>query len=295
MKRTILFSRPGHFSGQNEQLIVRFRDDATELSLPTEDLALIVIEHPQSSLTQFAITLLAKYNVGVIFCDQKYLPVASLFLLDSHQIQNERYRAQVKISEPTKKQLWAETIKYKIANQASLLEQRQSTKAPRLRRLERDVKSGDTTNCEAQAARIYWSELFGKSFARERNGVWPNALLNYGYTILRATAARALAGAGLLPTLGIHHHNRYNHYPLADDLMEPFRPFVDRIVLEIISERPELIELDKAAKAQLLVLHAVDVVVNNNQSTLLTSINSSATAMAQRMEGQKTPLPYPKL
>ena len=173
-------------------------------------------------------------NVAVIFCDDKHMPNSMLLNLDNHHIQQELFTHQINATEPLKKQLWQQIIKHKINNQATHLIRRYKPQNP-LKYYANKVLSGDTTNREAVAASYYWKNIFDFDFKRERSGKYPNLFLNYGYIVLRAAVARALAGSGLLSTLGIHHHNKYNAFCLADDIMEPYRPLVDAKVIEIIN------------------------------------------------------------
>lgn len=258
LKRTLFFGNPYHISTRDLQLYVAERESGEVKTVPIEDIGFIVFEHPHITFTQSVMQLLAENNTAVIFCDQKHHPSSMLFHLDTHYIQTERFKHQIDASEPLKKQLWQQTIKQKILNQARVLETQGKNPEP-LKHKASKVKSGDPTNEEAKAARIYWSGLFHDDFRRERFGDAPNPALNYGYAILRAATARALAGSGLLSTLGIHHRNKYNSFCLADDIMEPYRPFVDALVLEMIAEGMNCQDLGKEEKARLLTILTKDV------------------------------------
>jgi CRISPR-associated protein Cas1 len=238
--------------------------------------------------------LLAENNAAVIFCDAKHLPNSMLLHLDAHYIQNERFKAQIQASEPLKKQLWQQTIVAKIKNQGQLLNYLAKDGKALLMKAKL-VKSGDTTQEEAKAARIYWQRLFGSDFTRARFGVAPNAGLNYAYAILRAAMARALAGSGLLNTLGIHHHNRYNAFCLADDLMEPYRPFVDLCVYELVEAGENLESLNTQVKAELLKILNQDVALNNEVKPLQNALKVTAQSLAKCFEGKSKKLHFPSL
>jgi len=251
LKRTLFFSNPYHLSVKLQQLVIADKETGEVKQAPIEDLGFVVLDHREITFTQSAMNELAANNTAVVICNEKHMPASMMFHLDTHQVQNERFRAQVNASEPLKKQLWQQTVKAKIRNQAAMLKHSgQSDEA--LNRLATQVKSGDSTNEEAQAARRYWPGLFGKYFRRERFGMPPNPSLNYAYAILRAAVARALCGSGLLPTLGIHHRNKYNAYCLADDIMEPYRPFVDLCVWQQMQLHDDYHKLNTARKAELL-------------------------------------------
>lgn len=233
LKRTLFFSNPYHLSLKNKQLLVTAKNELSSKTIPIEDIGFIVLEHPQISITMKLMEQLNEFNVATVFCDSKHMPCSMLLPLDAHHIQNELFRAQINATEPIKKNLWKQTIEMKISNQALLLD-KLGKSSLQLRTLAKTVKSGDIDNREGFAARMYWIALLGKNFIRDRYGEPPNPFLNYGYILLRSAVARALTGSGLLATLGIHHHNRYNAFCLADDIMEPYRPYVDEIAFEMI-------------------------------------------------------------
>ncbi|NOQ70719.1 MAG: type II CRISPR-associated endonuclease Cas1 [Crocinitomix sp.] len=292
LKRTLLFSNPYHLSTRNLQLQIAEKDSGEIKTVPIEDVGYIVFEHPHITFTQSVMQLLAENNTAVIFCDQKFHPSSMLLHLDTHNIQSERFKHQVNASEPLKKQLWQQTVKQKIINQADLLSM-QEKDAEALYYKAKQVKSGDTTNEEAKAARAYWNRLFGKDFRRERNGQAPNPALNYGYAILRAATARALAGSGLLATLGIHHRNKYNSFCLADDIMEPYRPLVDETVYEMYHGGLDCENLGKVEKAELLKILTKDVIMNEQVSPLMIALNKTSSSLAQCFEGKKRTIYYP--
>ena len=229
IKRTLVFSTPFCLSLKNSQMIINTREmPDMKRSVPIEDIGCVVLEHQQTTVTLPLLNALSDNNAAVILCGENRMPNAMLLNLDSNSTQGESYRAQIDASEPLKKGLWRQVVEAKIRNQAALLDSL-GRDGSRLKPLYMNVKSGDADNREGIAAKIYWSELFGRDFVRHRDGDSPNDMLNYGYSILRAAVARALMGSGLFPAFGIFHRNRYNAFPLADDIMEPYRPFVDQI------------------------------------------------------------------
>jgi CRISPR-associated protein Cas1 len=248
--RSLLISSAVKLSVKNSQLIVSYLDKSEEdKQVPIEDIGYIVLEHQQSIVSMPALNALSDNNVAVIFCNRNHLPASMLLNLDSHSTQSEKFRDQIAASLPLKKNIWQQIITAKIKNQSFILN-KLGKNGDMLRPLYMNVKSGDSDNKEGTAARLYWRELFGKSFVRDQDGADLNALLNYGYAILRAAVARALMGAGLLPTLGVFHRNRYNAFPLADDMMEPFRPFVDEIVYHLAEN--DIYTLTKETKSALV-------------------------------------------
>ena len=292
LKRTLFFGNPYHLSTRNLQLQIAEKDGGEIKTVPIEDIGYIVLEHPHITFTQSVMQLLAENNTAVIFCDQKYHPSSMLLHLDTHQVQTERFKHQVNASEPLKKQLWQQTIKQKIINQGDLLTM-QKKEADALYYKARQVRSGDKTNEEAKAARLYWTKLFGKKFNRERYGDAPNPALNYGYAILRAATARALAGSGLLATLGIHHRNKYNSFCLADDIMEPYRPLVDEEVYQMYHAGMDCLELGKTEKAALLKILTKDVIINEQTSPLMVALSKTTASLAKCFEGTKRTIRYP--
>lgn len=294
LKRSLIFENPYHISVRNSQLVVRNKDDNSERTVPIEDIGYIIFEHPHITFTQSVMDHMAQRNVGVVFCDQKYMPVSMLFHLDSNTTQTEKFRAQVNSSEPFKKQLWQQTIKAKILNQAKML-QIVDKESQSLEYLSRQVRSGDPDNIEGRAARIYWSSLFGNKFTRDRQGVFPNNLLNYGYIVLRAATARALCGSGLLPTLGIHHRNRYNSYCLADDIMEPYRPFVDMIVWRLSQLECDQDDISRHQKAELIQVTSMDTLIGGKKRPLMIALTESTATLAKCFLGDEKKMKYPEL
>ena len=291
LKKTLFFSNKCSITTKLEQLVIN--SDIRNTTIPIEDIGFVVIENQESYISIPALSKLSNNNVSVIFCDDKHMPKSMLLNLDGHHIQQELFRHQINASEPLKKQLWQQTVKAKIENQSSLLKSLGINKTP-MDYYASKVLSGDTDNREAVAASYYWKHIFDFNFKRDRYGNYPNSFLNYGYIILRAAVARALAGSGLLTTLGIHHHNKYNAFCLADDIMEPYRPLVDAKVIEIMSNYEEQ-DLTTPIKAELLKVLTETVYFENNKSPLMVGLETTASSLQQCYSGKIKKLKYPKL
>ena len=294
LKQTLLFSNPFHLSTHNRQLVAKDKVTAEERTIPMEDIGFIVFEHPQITFTQAVMQLLSENNSAVIFCDTYYMPSSMLLHLETNQIQAEMFKNQINCGVALKNQLWKQTVQAKIYNQAYLLKKEKTT-YKELLNLVKVVTSGDKKNTEGWAARIYWPKLMGKAFRRLPEGDAPNFLFNYGYAILRAATARALSGTGLLPTLGIFHRNRYNAYALADDIMEPYRPYVDQIVLDIVKKTPNLNKLTKEMKKSLLEILTMDVEFKSIKRPLMVGLSQTTSSLAKCFAGEKRKLEYPKI
>ena len=302
IKRTLFFGNPAYLRFKDEQLVITLPSVADLpgkeqiITVPIEDIGVIVIEHPQITLTHLVISALLENNVAIITCDSRHMPSGLLLPLEGNTTQQERFRHQINASEPLRKQLWQQTVRQKILNQAAVLKQ-QGGKTENMRYWADQVKSGDTENHEGRAAAYYWGKLFDSSldFRRDRDGFAPNNLLNYGYAILRATVARSLVASGMLPTFGIHHHNRYNAYCLADDMMEPYRPYVDQLVLQIIDEDEIPDELTKVHKAKLLQIPVLDVTINDRRSPLMLATQQTAASLAKCFQGELRKVEFPEM
>ena len=313
IKRTLYFGNPSYLSIKNAQLTIRLPEIETTVSssevenptqfkrdalatIPIEDIGIVVIDNPQITLTSGLLQALQENNVAVIICDYRHMPQSLLLPLEGNSIQQERYDNQLAATEPLKKQLWQQTVIQKIKNQAAAL-QSLNLRSDYLIPLHRNVKSGDTDNCEATAAVYYWGTLFNHvdGFVRHREGPPPNHFLNYGYAILRGTMARSIVAAGLLPTLGIFHKNRYNAYCLADDLMEPYRPYVDQIVHAMVEEFDLVSDLQKEHKAILLKIPTIDVMLDGEKSPLMLATQRTAVSLVKCFNGEQRKLLYPEL
>jgi len=335
IKRTLYFGNPSYLSLRDAQLIVRLPEvesltpnetspqpspfgvgvnAGNELfekwkkeavaTIPIEDVGIVILDHKQITITQALIEALLDNNVALITCDKTHHPTGLMLPLSGNTIQTERFRAQIDATEPLKKQLWAQTVTQKIRNQAANfkdLKLENTYFTPYIR----NVKSGDTDNCEATAASYYWANILstpilGKqfenvSFKRNREGLPPNNYFNYGYALLRATMARSIVGAGLIPTLGIFHRNKYNAYCLADDLMEPYRPLVDKVVIEIIKEHGLDEGISKEIKIEMLKIPAMDVMLDGEKSPLMNATQRTAVSLVKCFIGEQRKIFYPEM
>lgn len=274
-------------------MVIKMKDDPDFMrTIPVEDIGFILLENQQISITLPLLNALADNNAAVIVCTDKMMPNAMLLNLDSNSVQGERYRDQINASEPLKKNLWKQTVEAKIRNQAALLDKLDKD-GSQLKPYWQNVKSGDTDNREGIAAKIYWDALFGDDFMRYRSGVSPNEMLNYGYTVLRAAVTRSLMGSGLFPSFGIYHRNRYNAFPLADDIMEPYRPYVDEIVFDLYANGEQ--ELNKDVKAELLKLLYVDTVFDKVTRPLDIGLSVTTSSLAKCFSGDQKKILYPLL
>lgn len=291
LKRTLLFTSPVYLSLKNEQLVVCFKDTPDDKhTVPIEDVGYVIIDNPMVTMTIPLINALANNNVALIFCNEKGMPNAMLQNLDTHSLQCEILNTQIGIGEALKKNLWKQTVEAKIKNQSRLL-LRLGKDGNILKPYYSNVKSGDVDNREGLAARIYWSSLFGSDFVRDRNLPGINALLNYGYTILRAATARALMGSGLLPAIGIFHHNRSNAFPLADDIMEPYRPYVDEIVYNMFNDG--MIELNQKSKSCLLHILVCDTHFSKVTRPLSIALTMTAASLVKCYSKELSKVNYP--
>lgn len=293
LKRALFFSTPFCLSLRDGQMIVCAKE-APDMrrSVPVEDIGVVVLEHPQTTVTLPLLNALSDNNASVILCGNDRMPNAMLLNLDSNRTQGESYRAQIEASEPLRKGLWKQIVEAKIRNQAALLD-KLGRDGGLLKPYWSNVRSGDADNREGAAARVYWSELFGRGFVRSREGEAPNNLLNYGYTILRAAVARALMGSGLFPAFGIFHRNRYNAFPLADDVMEPYRPYVDEAVFGL-SARGEN-RLTRETKQELLRLLFADTRFDDLVRPLDVGLSFTTSSLAKCFAGTKKKIAYPLL
>ena len=309
IKKTLYFGNPAYLSLSNDQLVVKMPEveNAKEVSdlirkesvrtLPIEDLGVVILDHKQITITQAAIATLLDHQVALITCNERSMPTGLLLPLQGNTLYSERFRSQIDASLPLKKQLWQQTIRAKIENQAYVLQEQTHEVPKRLLRLAQEVKSGDSDNCEAQAAVHYWKYVFPDipNFLRDREGAAPNALLNYGYAILRAVIARALVGSGLLPVAGIHHHNRYNAYCLDDDIMEPYRPYVDQLVCGIIKQGVDYAELTRELKAQLLTIPVLETYMSGKRSPLMVAVGQTTASLYKCFSGELRRISYPEM
>ena len=261
-------------------------------TIPIEDVGMVIIENQMVSVTIPLLNELVDEGVAVVLCDRKGMPHAMLQNMDENNLQGEFLRNQVEVGEVLRKQLWKQIIEAKIRNQSALLEKLHG-KGAQLNPLYMNVKSGDSDNREGIAARIYWGAIYGEDFTRDREESGINTLLNYGYAVLRAATARALVSAGLTPSLGIFHHNRSNAFPLADDLMEPYRPFVDEIVYHLYEEGR--LELTKGTKAELIGVLTCDTYFPKVTRPLQIGLSITMASLAKCYAGKQKNLSLPSL
>lgn len=311
IKRTLYFGNPAYLNLNNKQLVLKlpqvegskqfsdkFKKEA-HVTIPVEDIGLVILDHSRITITQALIAALLENNVGLITCDASHHPTGLLLNLEGNTLQAKRFQHQIEASLPLKKQLWQQTVKQKISNQAYVLQKEQEhLSVELLYSLAKQVKSGDPANTEGRAAAFYWQNLFGKEkqFTREREGAYPNSWLNYGYAILRATVARAIVGSGLLPTLGIHHRNQYNAYCLADDIMEPYRPYVDHLICGLMRQYPENKgEITTSIKQELLKIPVIDVEIEGNKSPLMLGVQQTTASLSKCFEGKEKKIKYPQM
>lgn len=294
IKRTLFFGNPAYLSTKNEQIVISYPDKEQETkTVAIEDIGVIVLENQQITITNGLLEKLIHNNVALINCDQYHLPIGLLMPLNGHTEQSERFKNQINASAPLKKNLWQQTISAKINNQAGLLKE----KGIPCRKMElwaKEVTSGDALNHESRAAVFYWQNLITvENFTRGQKGIAPNNLLNYGYAILRAITARAIVSSGMLPTLGIFHRNKYNAYCLADDIMEPYRPFVDLIVCHIMETEDTFEELTIDIKKQLLSIASIDVFIDGKNSPLMVAMSRTTHSLHECFEGKTRKILYP--
>lgn len=308
IKKTLYFGNPTYLSLRNNQMVIKLPEvekcdslsDAfkkqTEVTKPIEDIGVVLLDNKQITITSGLLEALLENNCAVITCDSRSMPVGLMLPLCGNTTQNERFRDQIDASLPLKKQIWQQTVRQKILNQASVLKEKRGEDVRCMEIWANEVRSGDTENLEARAAAYYWKNMFREipNFTRNRDGVAPNNLLNYGYAILRAVVARGLVGSGLLPTLGVHHHNRYNAYCLADDIMEPYRPYVDALVVDIVAEMGVSLELTKEIKARLLSIPVLDVVIGGKRSPLMIAVGQTTASLYKCFNGELRRVLYPE-
>lgn len=306
IKRTLYFGNPAYLSLENGQLLIKLPEveknkdlpeiikRAAKTAIPIEDIGVVVLDHQQITITQALIAALLENNVAFIPCDSTHHPFGLMLPLSVHTVQSERFRVQIDASLPLKKQLWQQTVNAKIYNQAILLK-RKGIEIENMMTWAANVRSGDPDNYEARAAAFYWKSVFPEklNFFRRRDGEAPNQLLNYGYAILRAIVARGLVASGLLPTFGIHHRNKYNAYCLADDIMEPYRPFVDEIVCGIVDDGEDFTELTLTLKRKLLEIPAMDISIGGEKSPLMVGIQRTTASLVRCFEGSSKKVIYP--
>jgi CRISPR-associated endonuclease cas1, NMENI subtype len=293
--RSIYIGNPAYLKLKDKQLKVTNPETKEEKgSVPIEDIGLVMLDHYQITLSHQLIQELMKNNVILISCDERHLPLAGMLPFSGNTLFSERVKAQIEASEPLKKQLWKQTIECKILNQLKVLEQLGKYATPMYEYL-KNVKSGDTTNMEGIAAQHYWKHLIEGDFLRDRFGDGPNPFFNFGYGVLLSIIARALVDTGLLLVLGIFHRNKYNPYCLASDIMEPYRPIVDLLVMKWLQLHPEKQSLDKESKTFLLQIATQDVNIEKLVRPLMVGVKMTASSLLKCYTGEKRQISYPEL
>ena len=312
IKKTLYFGNPAYLSLRMEQMVIKLPEvekvtdissvtkEQSVVTRPIEDIGIVVLDNKQITITQGLLEALLENNCAVITCDSQRMPVGLMLPLCGNTVQSERFQDQISASLPLRKQLWQQTVKAKINNQARVLTICSQVESRCMKKWSDDVKSGDSDNQEARAAAYYWKKIFAnikglEDFTRNRDGIEPNNLLNYGYAILRAIVARALVSSGMLPTFGIHHHNRYNAYCLADDIMEPYRPYVDELVYKIVDKYgADNLQLTKEIKTVLLSIPTIDVVISGKRSPLMVGVTQTTASLYKCFSGEQRVIAYPE-
>lgn len=294
LKRTLIFQSPGYLNLADKQLCFssRISGGNSKRTVPVEDIGIIVIENSQILITTALMQALAENNVIVVFCDDKHMPASFFSAMTANETAQKHIQAQLTASEALKNRLWKQTVSAKIRNQAQVL-MRKQLEGTRLIEMSKEVKNGDPENVEGVAARFYFSKIYDGKFSRDPEGDMPNAALNYGYAIIRAAMARALTGSGLLCVAGIHHHNKYNPFCLADDIMEPYRAFVDE---EIFSNHiyRENTEITREMKRELLSLLAADVLIKGMKRPLQNAMSYTTASLVRCFLKEQQEIDYPE-
>ena len=309
VKKTLYFGNPAYLSLRNRQLVMRLpqveKNDTisesfkkeTERTFPIEDLGVVILDDKRITITQGLLDCLTENNCALITCDSTHHPAGLMLPMVGNTLLSERTRYQLNSPKPLRKQLWQQTVRAKISNQAANLELLTETDHTNMLDWVKQVRSDDADNLEARAAAYYWRNMFPEipDFSRNRDGLPPNNLLNYGYAILRATVARSIVATGLLPCLGIHHHNRYNAYCLADDMMEPYRPLVDRVVKRMITTHDIIDVLNQEMKRDLLSIPTIDVIIDGKSRPLMVAVDQTISSLYKCFSGESKDILYPKL
>ncbi len=294
IKRTIGISQKAYIFHKDEQLHIKMEEN--EPTIPIEDIGVVILEDHQSTISVSALNALMENNSVIIGCDKKHTPNSIMFPISANVLHTAVLKTQLKASAPLKKQLWQQTIKSKLINQATALRSRGINTKP-MELWAKKVRSGDPSNFEGRGAAYYWRHFFSlkDKFIRDPEGEGLNSALNYGYAILRAAMGRAIVGSGLHPSIGLHHKNQYNPFCLADDLMEPYRPFVDLNVLQLYEQQGTQMELTTENKKQLLSILSVDTFVGNDRKPLMLSLTTTTASLVRCFAGDSKKIMYPEL
>ena len=293
IKRTLYFGNPAYLSFKNKQLVIDKPDQKDgRATIPVEDIGIIVLDNPQITITHQLIQSLQDNLTAIVSCNQSHLPASLMLPFNGNHVMTERIRTQIEVSLPLKKQLWKQTVECKLNNQATLLT-KLNKEASRINWLKDNVDPGDPKNTEGRAAAYYWKELFDDDFLRNPDGGNPNRLLNYAYAIIRAIVARALVSSGMHPTFGLFHSNKYNMYCLADDIMEPYRPFADQLVYKLFNENIIDDNLTPAIKRDILQLLTTDVEIDGKRSPLMVAVSRTTNSLFECYQGTRRKIIYP--
>ena len=277
----LYISNPAVLTLKNKQLKYQSLETEEVLTFPIEDVSVIVLENHQVTLTHALLSACMEGKVVIFTCDEKHSPNGALFPFAAHSRYALHSKTQLAASEPLKKKIWQQIIRQKIFNQATVLAFYDKKEANILFEMAKQVKSGDPENLEGYAARIYWDAVF-KDFSRRDNTVH-NAALDYGYAILRGALARSIVGSGLIPAIGVHHDNQLNNYNLADDLIEPFRPFVDALVLNMSFNSDVLTTKEKQ---ELVLLLTKNCLMMEEEITLLKACEYQVQSLMKSFENK---------
>lgn len=297
IKQTLCFTNPAYLSLRNGQMVIDTRSDKGVVTRPIEDIGLVVVESHAVTLSAALLSALLDNNAAVMVCDKKHLPNGLLLPNSGNTLLTERTRYQLNASQPLRKQLWQQTVSAKILNQGRLLRKVNPKESECMTQWAKNVRSGDPENLEARAAVFYWKNLFTDhpDFLRSDDNDSINALLNYGYAILRGVVARAVVGAGLIAHVGLFHSNKYNAYCLADDLMEPYRPYVDKRVIDIINSYDDIDTLTPEIKRHLLSIPVIDVEIGGMKRPLMIAATITASSLTKCFSGEQRRLSYPEM
>lgn len=283
-----------HLSIRYGQLILK-REGEQIRSIPCEDVGVLLVDHRGVTYTHSVFTELLKNGAAIVLCGEDHHPSGMLLPIESNSVQTERYRYQIEAKEPVKKRLWKQIVKAKVRHQAKLVKDDEMTYGA-LKILEKKVRSGDPENIEARASKKFWNSFFeDESFRRDINGPSPNNMLNYGYMVTRAAIARAICSAGLLPSLGLHHRNRYNAFCLADDVLEPFRGFVEVRVKQLYEGGEGTEDLGQYVKARLLDVLYDEINIAGFKGPLMVGLHRTATSLYRVFAGEQEKIDLPKL
>jgi CRISPR-associated protein Cas1 len=294
IKRTIVLSNQAYIKKENNQLVVQQGNETK--SVPIEDIGVLMLESHQCTITESVLSSLLANNAVVVSCDTSHHPDGIMFPIAGNVLHTAVLKDQLNASVPLKKQLWQQTMKAKILNQAAVLAMLGIDITP-MEYWAKKLRSGDPDNYEGRAAAHYWKNFFpgDYGFTREREGKEPNGMLNYGYAIVRAAMARAIVCSGLHPAIGLHHKSQYNPFCLADDLMEPFRPFLDLIIRQLCTEQGQCAEISTENKKRILSILSVDVWIEEERKPLLLGMTSTTSSLVRCYEKESRKITFPEL